>query len=60
MVQNFAKDLWEEGEVHLRLKEQMFDAYHAVQKVSRENLVPMRQAAHTIAVNRVVSAIQLR
>ena len=60
MVQNSNLDHWEAEEVDARLKKRMSDAYRAVYHLSKDNGVDMRQAAYTIAANRVVAAMQLR
>jgi glutamate dehydrogenase (NAD(P)+) len=38
----------------------MVDAYRAVRDLASRNNVPMRQAAYSIAVERVVQAMRLR
>lgn len=60
MVQNFNMDHWSESEVYRRLDEKMTGAYRAVSDFSRTYAVPMRQAAYTIAVERVVKAMEFR
>jgi glutamate dehydrogenase (NAD(P)+) len=60
MVQNFNMDHWQESEVYRRLDEKITAAYRAVRDVSQTYAVPMRQAAYTIAVDRVVKAMEYR
>jgi glutamate dehydrogenase (NAD(P)+) len=60
MVQNFNMDHWEEAEVHQRLERKMVAAYRDVMDLATRNSVPLRQAAYTIAVGRVVEAMRLR
>ena len=60
MVQNFNMDQWDEGKVHRKLEKKMTDAYHAVRELAVRNNVPLRRAAYTIAVSRVVSAMKMR
>jgi len=60
MVQNFTMDHWPEAEVYRRLDEKITAAYRAVRDFSRTYAVPMRQAAYTIAVERVVKAMEYR
>lgn len=60
MVQNSNLDHWEAEEVNTRLRKKVSDAYRAVYELSKAGSVDMRQAAYTIAANRVVAAMQLR
>jgi glutamate dehydrogenase (NAD(P)+) len=60
MVQNFNMDHWKEEEVYRRLDEKMTNAYHAVLAKSKKHSITMRQAAYTIAVSRVVKAMECR
>ena len=60
MVQNANLDHWDEEEVFRRLEKRMVDAYRAVRDLASRNGVPMRQAAYSIAVERVVQAMRLR
>ncbi|MDD1720187.1 MAG: glutamate dehydrogenase, partial [Methanoregulaceae archaeon] len=60
MVQNFNMDHWEEDEIHRRLHKKMAGCYQQVRKLASANNVPLRQAAYTIAVGRVVGAMKLR
>ena len=60
MVQNSNLDHWEAEEVNTRLRKKISDAYRAVYELSKAGSVDMRQAAYTIAANRVVAAMQLR
>jgi len=60
MVQNFNLDHWEGEEVNRRLEKKMVDAYKVVHDLASRNHVPMRQAAYTIAVGRVVKAMKYR
>jgi glutamate dehydrogenase (NAD(P)+) len=60
MVQNANFDHWDEEEVFRRLEKKMVEAYRAVGDLASRNNVPMRQAAYSIAVERVVQAMRLR
>ena len=60
MVQNQARIQWEEEEILNRLERKMKEAYHSVYDFSIKNNTDMRQAAYTLAVGRVVEAMQLR
>lgn len=60
MIQNLTMDHWSEAEVYRRLDEKMIAAYRAVADVSRNYGMPMRQAAYTLAVERVVRAMEYR
>ena len=60
MVQNANLDHWDEKEVFYRLEKKMVEAYRAVRDLASRNNVPMRQAAYSIAVDRVVQAMRLR
>ncbi|NYT17867.1 MAG: Glu/Leu/Phe/Val dehydrogenase [Methanomicrobiales archaeon] len=60
MVQNANLDHWDEKEVFRRLEKKMVEAYRAVRDLASRNNVPMRQAAYSIAVDRVVQAMRLR
>jgi len=60
MVQNFNMDQWEEEKVHRKLEKKMTDAYRAVHTLALQNHVPLRRAAYTIAVSRVVNAMRMR
>lgn len=60
MVQNESSIQWEEEEIESRLEKKMKEAYHSVYDFAAKNNVGMRQAAYTLAVGRVVEAMQLR
>ncbi len=60
MVQNFNMDHWKEEEVYRRLDERMTATYREVSQSAHKNGITMRQAAHTIAVSRVVKAMECR
>ena len=60
MVQNASMYYWTESEVHERLDKRMARAYHNVLYASRNLKINMRQAAYTVAVQRVVEAMKLR
>ncbi len=60
MVQNQSSIQWEEEEVQKQLERKMKKAYHSVYDFSAKNNVTMRQAAYTLAVGRVIEAMQLR
>lgn len=60
MVQNSQMDHWGEEKIHRRLDKKMADAYRSVRDLAGRNNVPLRKAAYTIAVGRVVRAMRLR
>ena len=60
MVQNESGIQWEEEEIEKRLEKKMKEAYHSVHDFAAKNNTGMRQAAYTLAVGRVVEAMQLR
>ncbi|MDD1669092.1 MAG: Glu/Leu/Phe/Val dehydrogenase, partial [Methanomicrobiales archaeon] len=60
MVQNFSMDQWSEADVHTRLSERMESACRAVDELARSYGTSPRRAAYTIAVKRVVGAMQAR
>ncbi len=60
MVQNFSLDRWEEETVHRKLEKKMVDAYRAVYDLAEKNNTPLREAAYSIAIARVVGAMKMR
>ncbi len=60
MVQNFSMLYWDEAEVFDKLKKKMAAAYHSVLNASEKNNINMRQAAYTVAVKRLASAMKVR
>jgi glutamate dehydrogenase (NAD(P)+) len=60
MVQNHSGTQWGEEEIQTRLEIKMKEAYHSVYDFAAKNNTSMRQAAYTLAVGRVVEAMQLR
>ena len=60
MVQNQYRMQWDEDEVQEKLARRMKKAYHSVLDFSNRNNISMRRAAYTLAVGRVVEAMQLR
>ncbi|KQC05766.1 MAG: glutamate dehydrogenase [Methanoculleus sp. SDB] len=60
MVQNYNMDHWPAAEVRRRLDDKMTAAYTAVYTMARTHSVPMRQAAYTIALQRVIRAMEDR
>ncbi|HEY3362301.1 MAG TPA: Glu/Leu/Phe/Val dehydrogenase [Methanosarcina sp.] len=60
MVQNKSSIQWEEKEIQNRLEKKMKEAYFSVYDFASKNNVDMRQAAYTLAVGRVVEAMQHR
>jgi glutamate dehydrogenase len=59
-VQNDMNFYWSADEVLSRLDHKMTNAFQSVLKVSREQRVPMRDAAYMVAIDRVVRAMQFR
>ena len=60
MVQNFNMDHWDEADIHRRLEKKMKGCYRGIQTFAHEHKVPLRQAAYTTALTRVVKAMKLR
>lgn len=60
MVQNFYMYYWEEDVVYERLDKKMTPAYNSVLEASKKYGINMRKAAYTVAVERVVTAMQVR
>jgi glutamate dehydrogenase (NAD(P)+) len=60
MVQNQSNTQWREEEVQAKLETRMKEAYHSVYDFATKNNTSMRKAAYTLAVGRVVEAMQLR
>lgn len=60
MVQNFNMDHWDEADIQRRLEKKMKGCYRSIQTFAREHKVPLRQAAYTTALTRVVKAMKLR
>ncbi|MHC1753933.1 MAG: Glu/Leu/Phe/Val dehydrogenase [Methanosarcina sp.] len=60
MVQNESRIQWEEKEIEECLEKKMTEAYHSVHDFAAKNNTGMRQAAYTLAIGRVVEAMQLR
>lgn len=60
MVQNLNMDHWSEDYVYRRLDEKMTRAYHRVLEFSKKNSIPMRKAAYTIALEKMVEAMTAR
>jgi len=60
MVQNFNMDHWPVEEVYERLDKKMTTAYHKVSESTKRYNVGMRQAAYSVAVERVVLAMKGR
>jgi glutamate dehydrogenase (NAD(P)+) len=59
-VQNIQRLFWDEEEVNERLRQMMVRAFRQVAAVAREKGITLREAAMTLAVERVVEAIRLR
>lgn len=51
---------WEKDEVLTKLDKQMTSAFAAVSELSSQQKIYMRDAAYTIAINRVAKAVKLR
>ncbi|MBN1431425.1 MAG: Glu/Leu/Phe/Val dehydrogenase [Methanomicrobiaceae archaeon] len=60
MVQNLNLDHWSEDYIYRRLDEKMTGAYHRVLEYSKKNSIPMRMAAYTIALEKVIDAMTAR
>ncbi|MSQ27006.1 MAG: Glu/Leu/Phe/Val dehydrogenase [Dehalococcoidia bacterium] len=59
-VQNLQSFYWEEDEVNERLEQLMIKSYAAVAGMSKERQMPLRQAALTLGIQRVVEAMETR
>jgi len=60
MIQNADLDHWDAEVVNAKLKKKIIGTYRQVSDLARKSGVDLRQAAYTIAANRVVAAMQLR
>lgn len=59
-IQNLNNDYWEEEKVLARLKSVMVTAFDNVYSVCQEENCPMRKAAYTAAIKRILRAERLR
>lgn len=59
-VQNLQDIRWTEVKVNLELKKKMDFAYREVSKIAKKEKIPFRQAAHLLAVKKIIDAIILR
>ena len=59
-VQNLQRHFWDRAEVHQSLERKMTTAYEQVSHVAKTEGIPLRLAAHRLAVQGVVEAIRLR
>lgn len=59
-VQNTQNYYWSEGEVNLKLKKQILDAYRTVLTEAESFDLSLRKAAYSCAINRVIAAEKLR
>ncbi len=59
-VQGLQSFFWSDAEVKDRLKRLMTEAFHQVWESSQEKHIDMRTAAYTIAIQRVVDAVEAR
>ena len=59
-VQNLQSFFWEEAEVNQRLEQLMIKSYGDVAGLAKERQIPLRQAALTLGIQRVVDAMQIR
>ncbi|MBE0522847.1 MAG: Glu/Leu/Phe/Val dehydrogenase [Methanosarcinales archaeon] len=60
MVQNLYMYYWDEDEVYRRLDKKISDSYHSTLHASKKYSINMRKAAYTVAVERVVEAMEHR
>ena len=59
-VQGLQSYFWTEREVNLKLRDIITKAFYKVLEISLKKKVPMRMAAHILAVNRVAEATRIR
>ena len=59
-VQGLTREQWSLKQVYERLEQKLLETFNEVYKLSKEKEVSMRDAAHMIAIDRVVKAIMLR
>lgn len=59
-VQNTQAYSWSAGEVEVKLRDLMENAYRAVADLAAERDLTLRQAAHAIGVERVAEAHRIR
>jgi glutamate dehydrogenase (NAD(P)+) len=59
-VQDRQGFFWKEADVNERLKEQLVSNFHAVREIAQLRHVPYRTAAYMLAIQRVVTTLNLR
>jgi len=59
-VQDLQGFFWTEAEINERLRRLMIENFHAVWDTALEKRIDMRTAAYTLAIGRVVDAIEVR
>jgi len=59
-VQNLQTFFWSEKEIVQRLRDIMLDNFRAVWQTAQEKQIDMRTAAYTLAIRRVVDAVEVR
>lgn len=59
-VQDLQGFFWSEHEINERLRRLMMENFHAVWDIALEKRIDMRTAAYTLAISRVVDAIEVR
>jgi len=59
-VQNIESFFWDEEEVNSKLERIMTNAFAEVSEISKAEKTDMRNAAHTLAIRRLVSAMSIR
>ncbi|NUQ38236.1 MAG: Glu/Leu/Phe/Val dehydrogenase [Caldilineales bacterium] len=59
-VQNLQTFFWSEKEIVQRLREIMLESFQAVWQIARQKEIDMRTAAYTLAIRRVVDAVEAR
>ncbi len=59
-VQDLQGFFWTEAEINERLRRLMIENFHAVWDTALEKRIDMRTAAYTLAIGRVVEAIEVR
>lgn len=59
-VQNLNNHYWDIAKVRVELEQKMVSAYEKVSTTAKENQLTMRQAAYSVAIERIVRAMLLR
>jgi glutamate dehydrogenase/leucine dehydrogenase len=59
-VQNRSGDVWEEDYVNEKLEKIMINAFEDLFRIEKKYLVPLRQCAFILGLERIINAMELR